>query len=383
MKIKNPSIFFDKSLRGASDLTEFGIINKLQSFQGSETEKCFHRPSRDLFEGKPNNITRWESELNISQLESTKPFQIHEGNRCFSEMNLSNILPQSHDIPSERTFRFEGRIFSLLRTIEVEIGGLSHVTGCAWKSEDEIIIVDPKVRGRPDARIYSTENGTLKNTIPLREKPYDVTVLPENQFVMTFPKKQKISIFKFGNCSAQREIDVAINCYGVTHLQKGQTIVSGEKYLVMYDKSFCETRRINANGEEIRYVCAYNNNLIFYSELENKNVCSVIGNGDTRYRYHDSEMKAPAGLILDHRKNVYVCEKGSKFLHVLNKDGTLDEKFDVGANPTAISLSRDRKKICIIRGGRNSRNKADMYVSEDEIVEIRQTYINSRNKADI
>ncbi|XP_056000982.1 uncharacterized protein LOC130048364 [Ostrea edulis] len=363
VEIKNPSISFDGWLERACNLAEFGTINKMQNARGSDTENSCNKPIKDHIESKPNNITRWESELNISQPRSTQKFGMNEGNRCFSEMNLSSIVPNDVDIPCVRTFMFDCKTFSLSRTIKVE-DWRSHITGCAWKSENEIIIVDQKAKGKPDVRIYNTDDGTLKYTIPLREKPYDVAVLPENQFVMTFPNKQEISLFTFGDCTSKRDIDVDINCYGVTHCPNGTIIVSGETYLVFYDKYFYETKRIIVNGEGIRYVHAYNNNLIFYSEMEGKNVCSVIGNGDTRFRYHDDEMKGPAGLILDVNKNVYVCEKGSRFLHVLNKSGIFVEKFEVGGNPTALSLSEDRKKICIIRGGRKNINVADIYISE-------------------
>lgn len=119
---------------------------------------------------------------------------------------------------------------------------------------------------------------------------------------------------------------------------------------------------MTVDGEDIRYICAYNNNLIFYSDIKTNTVYSVIGNGDNRFEYTDDDsIKGAAGLIIDQSKNVYVCEKGEDCIHVLNKSGNFIRKIEVGQNPTSISLSRSKTKICIIRGGSHTSNVADIY----------------------
>lgn len=70
----------------------------------------------------------------------------------------------------------------------------------------------------------------------------------------------------------------------------------------------------------------------------------------------------PQGLILDESKNVYVCEKGKDCIHVLNKSGDFISTIEVGNCPTAISLSGNKRRICIIRGGKRLKNVADIYI---------------------
>lgn len=123
-------------------------------------------------------------------------------------------------------------------------------------------------------------------------------------------------------------------------------------------------KSLTVKGVDIRYVSAYSNNLIFYSDLQNNRICSVMGNGDTRFDYtNDAKLKGPAGLVLDESKNVYVCEKGSNSIHVLSKSGNLIRKIELCINPTAISVSKNKRKLCIVGGGRHVTNMADIYIS--------------------
>ncbi|XP_061179335.1 uncharacterized protein LOC133187959, partial [Saccostrea echinata] len=211
-----------------------------------------------------------------------------------------------------RILQFGGREYILSNSINIENGN-SHVTGCDWKSDNEIIIADAAVKGRPEARIYNTKDGTLKQKIPLAYKPYDLAVLPDNKFVMTFPKEEKLLIASFEDLSSKRFVDVSINCYGVCHWGKG-TIIAGKENIAFFDSDFDETKTLIVDGDDVRYICSYNNNLIFYTDLQNNEICRVIGNGDNRFTYDDTYLKGPAGIILDEYKNVYVCEKGSENL---------------------------------------------------------------------
>lgn len=126
-------------------------------------------------------------------------------------------------------------------------------------------------------------------------------------------------------------------------------------------KIILEIKRLKVNGADIRYIHAYNNNLLFYTDLRCKAVYSSIGNGTNRFEYAN-KMKGAAGLILDDFKNVYVCEKGATFIHVLDISGVFQRQFEVSKTPTAISVSENRKKICIICGGSQTTNKANIFV---------------------
>ncbi|XP_062602756.1 uncharacterized protein LOC134264477 [Saccostrea cucullata] len=366
-KVQQITIFFDPSIIGLFELKTFGSLSQRQSDTLQIT-----KPETDDRQGKLNSMNRWASQINVCQgKENTGLLK-----RASSETNLrTEASPHSSKpfetkpVPeqcgcssSERVIQFGGRTYILSNSINIENGN-SHVTGCEWKSEDEIMIVDAALKGRPEARIYNTKNGTVKQKIPLNHKPYNVTVLSENTFVMTFPKEKKLLIGSFEDLSANKFIDVSINCYGVCYCGKGTTLIAGKDRIVFCDSDFDETKTLTVGGDDIRYICAYNNNLIFYTDLQNNKVFSVMGNGDNRFTYEDTDKKGPAGLILDEAKNLYVCEKGSDKLLVLSKSGSCLKKYEVGKNPTAISLSKDKSKICIVRGGRYTNNVADIYAS--------------------
>lgn len=58
------------------------------------------------------------------------------------------------------------------------------------------------------------------------------------------------------------------------------------------------------------------------------------------------------GFIIDELKNVYVCEKGVDCIYVLSKFGDFIRIIDVGNCLIVIFLFWNKRKICIICGGR-------------------------------
>lgn len=53
---------------------------------------------------------------------------------------------------------------------------------------------------------------------------------------------------------------------------------------------------------------------------------------------------------------MYLCNKRGKCVNVINKYGIF-----IGQSPTKISVSKNKQNICIIRGGQQNANVADIY----------------------
>lgn len=340
-------IIFEISLETFCTLNNFGNIKETRSTP--ENPLCVAR-------------SKYGSVMTVSEDPSAA---FASSSRWVTELNLTST--QTKDATStSKSFQFDGRIFTLSKSIKLD-DGFSHVTGCDWKSSEEIVVVDQKVKGRSELCFYDTQNGNLKRKLPLDQKPYDISVLPNNQCVITFPKEMEFHVYSLTDLSLQKKVSAGIKCYGVCHCkhQSGLiTMVAGEDKLALFDKNFGMMKSLTVKGVDIRYVSAYSNNLIFYSDLQNNRICSVMGNGDTRFDYtNDAKLKGPAGLVLDESKNVYVCEKGSNSIHVLSKSGNLIRKIELCNNPTAISVSKNKRKLCIVGGGRHVTNMADIYIS--------------------
>jgi hypothetical protein len=259
------------------------------------------------------------------------------------------------------SFEFGGNTFTPFRTIQIE-NEFSHVTGCDWISDTKIIIVNAREKTNSLAQIFDTSNGKQILEIQLKDKAYDVIALPNQEIAITFPKAQCVGFFSCQNGRQEEALDMGMDCYGICRLDNGHFVVAGEEYILLLDRDFNEIRTLHVRGESIRYVWASNSNFISYSDLTTNTVYSITGNGKVRYKYRPSNIQAPAGLIGDINKaNVYVCEKGSKYLHTVNQKGKCVKREDVGQSPTAIALSKDLNKICIARGGRHNEHVLDLY----------------------
>lgn len=339
------SITFVSSLETFCKVNHFGNITEASSLQKHENPLCVTR-------------IKCGSDENISENR-----EFASSNRWVSELNLCSAQTRDASLTS-KTFQFDGKLFTLSKSIKLETG-YSHVTGCDWKSENEIIFLDQKVQGTAEICVYDTLDGILKKELSLDQKPYDISVIPNNQCVITFPKEMEFRVYSLTDYSLQKTVSVGIKCHGVCHCMHHTgliTVVAGEDKLALFDKNFEMMKKLTVKGVDIRYVSAYNNNLIFYSDLQNNRVCSVMGNGDARFNYtNDDKLKGAAGLILDESKNVYVCEKGANSIHVLSKSGNFIRKIEVCNSPTALSVSKNKKKLCIVGGGRHVTNTADIY----------------------
>lgn len=273
----------------------------------------------------------------------------------------TELLQQDEKLALSHSLEFGGNAFTLSRTIQTE-NKFSHVTGCDWLSETKIIIVDSREKSNSLAQIFDTSSGKRILEIQLKDKAYDVTTLPNQEVAITFPKARYVGFFNCQNGRHEEDLDMGMDCYGISRLDDGHIVVGGEEYILILDHDFNEIRTLHVRGESIRYIWTSNIDFIFYSDLTTNTVYSMSGNGDARYKYRPNKIQAPAGLIGDTNKgNLYVCEKGSKYLHIVNKKGKCVKRVDVGQSPTAIAMSKDLNKICIARGGRHNEHVVDIY----------------------
>ncbi|XP_078341198.1 uncharacterized protein LOC111109630 [Crassostrea virginica] len=345
------SISFEVTTNKIAGTNSFGKISHHQLVSDSDNPQ--HK-----------SISRWSSALNVSEKTQS---MLPPKERWISELNLSSARTIDANLPGPKSFQFGGNMFVLSKSLEID-DGFAHVTGCDWTSENDIVIVDQKVKGTPEVCIYNTENRNLISRIQLDQKPYDIAVMNDNNCVITFPKQEEIRIYSLIDHTLQKVVKVGFKCHGVSYCSNNVMriiVVAGVDNIVLFDQNFTEKKRLNVKGEDIRYIHAYSNNLFFYSDLQGNAVFSAVGNGDNRFEY-DSDLKVAAGLVLDECKNVYICEKGTSFIHVLSKSGVFLRKFEVSKTPTAISLSKNKRKICIICGGRYTTNIADIYIMNSQ-----------------
>lgn len=339
-------ILFETCLNKICDLDAFGKIVKVQMMSYQTTP----------FGG---TLGAWMSEENISEKSGLR---LKTRNPWVSELNLSSSQGNCSSLVEPNFFQFGRKRFTFSKSIEIESGS-SHVTGCDWVSESEIVIVDRGAKRRPEIRVYDIFKGALKNRTYLRNKPYDIVVLPNDKCVVTFPNEMKFQIISLTDFSVENEISVGVKCYGVCYSVDAfmnTIILCGEGKLVFYDRNRSELKQRTVLGEDIRYVHTQHDRIV-YSDLLNNYVHCTTQNGTNPFRITSSEFKGAAGLLLDEDENIYVCDKRGKCVNVLNKFGIFNGKFEVGQTPTKLSVSKNKQKICIIRGGQQNANVADIY----------------------
>lgn len=171
-------ILFENCLDKFSDLDAFGKIVKVK-IRSNQTNPV------------SGTLSAWMSEENISEKSG---LQLKTRNLWVSELKLSSAQDNGSTHEEPIFFQFGRKRFTFSKSIEIESGS-SHVTGCDWKSESEIVVVDRGAKRRPEIRVYDIFKEALKTRTYLRTKPYDIVVLPKcDKCVVTFPNEMKFQI---------------------------------------------------------------------------------------------------------------------------------------------------------------------------------------------
>lgn len=131
-------VSFEKPLETLSDVKCFGKITEIQPIlnQTSPVDDNQNEYWAHIWSGLQPYY--WYSES--SESESSE----RDEDFCVNS-NSTNL--------KSTCIGFGGNLFTPSLSIDIE-DGFSHVTGCDWKSENEIVIVDQKIKGSPEIRVY-------------------------------------------------------------------------------------------------------------------------------------------------------------------------------------------------------------------------------------
>lgn len=162
---------------------------------------------------------------------------------------------------------------------------------------------------------------------PLSSAPHDMTFFGENLAAVTFPWTQQIEVISIDNgLSTESTIAVNGNCFGIA-AAVDKLVVSFEKpgKLEVLDPFGAVLHTIGADMfVSPLYVNVINENaqeVIFVSDYETNTVSKLTMKGKVLYRYKDTSLKRPEGLVAMDDGHLLVCAWKSSIVQLLSPFG--------------------------------------------------------------
>ena len=226
-------------------------------------------------------------------------------------------------------------------------------------------------------KFYDWKMLKLMDYIELSSPPYEVcsSALDESEIFVTVPYDHKILHFKLTEDRMEllREIRTEGRCYGLSSFRDGLAVSLRidthiwQIEILDYTGAVKKVFKDDTNGRELfgfadymttdiegsrLYVADGLHNAVYCFDLKHSTMISI----KEVYRYTDSHLKIPKGLVLDDSDSLYVVGCESCNVHKISNNGDklgmVLSYRDQLENPMGIGFDHSEKKMFVTEGSR-------------------------------
>ncbi|CAC5426470.1 unnamed protein product [Mytilus coruscus] len=171
-------------------------------------------------------------------------------------------------------------------------------------------------------------DGSNSSSIKLRYNPYAVSLYDYFQAIVTSNHREFIEIIDIENLKAGKNIQVGLECKGITSVGGNICVRDSFSSLSMIDIDGIELRKTSTTSDPL---CLSLNkaNEIYYTAVSDDNVYVIKSDGKERVFYKNPGLKDPYGIAVDDNNDVYVAGRKSNAIYRISEDG---QKQDIVLN---------------------------------------------------
>lgn len=236
-------------------------------------------------------------------------------------------------------------------------------TGAAFLSDGRFVLVD---RSNRKLKLFS-KNYRLLNSIFFTTKPWDVTVVGENEIAVTLPEEHGIQLLTTGDSIKMSDYFTTEEaCFGIKH-------VRGKFFALCYDGKPPALKVISSDGRELAaigvdddgsplfsrpiYVTSNNAGTVIYVSDERRGcITCLTETSEHCYTYSTIDLSHVAGITLDREGNLYVCRNHAKSVQVVSPEGdrikTIVSREEI-TYPRAIAYDEKEDRLLITQGDKS------------------------------
>lgn len=215
------------------------------------------------------------------------------------------------------------------------------ITGCKFMPNGDLVLCDYESKHQ---KLMLLNNGLeVKDSLKLCSNPWDVSVVDNNNVIVTLPKQKKLQFVQvFPSLKAGRVIELDRKCYGIA-------VDGNEIYITCHDDGQGEVRILDTDGSMMKILSDHKgepfqtpeyltvskiSKKIFVTDQKASTVTCMTRDGDIVYHYKDDELEDPEGLFVDGGDNIFVCSHGTYVVQVIKAEGKKHSNLLAPANGT-------------------------------------------------
>ncbi|VDI39367.1 Hypothetical predicted protein [Mytilus galloprovincialis] len=220
------------------------------------------------------------------------------------------------------------------------------ITGVLILDDGNLLLAD----GKNKRLLNCTEEGSVLDVYPLKDEPFDFTLVDSNRVFVTLPFKKYFQVVYPKEKEKRKIVELTYGCFGITKMNKLLVVACKTEGLLVIDHRGQILNTIITPVSYRNYVHSAGNKIYFTNDDDSSFIC-FDSSGDIiyKFKYNGSIFKGitslPEGkvLVINYGSSPHVLEistDGSKFL--------IDEPaFECLSLPYAINYNKTLRKLII------------------------------------
>ena len=211
------------------------------------------------------------------------------------------------------------------------------ITGCAVMPNDYVVLCD---NNNKKIKLLDPSLALSDSLLNLPDKPCDVSVVDDNNVIVTLPVKQQLQYVQiFPSMKKGRVLQIDRPCRGLVVV--GDNIFvschnnPGDGEVRVLDKQGNIKRRLGVTNTWLvplkkptflfsmpLYITVNRaGDKVFVSDYDNHTVTCMTVDGSIIYTYKDKDLRCPTGLYCDDNDNILVCDGDSYNIQMIDAGG--------------------------------------------------------------
>ncbi|XP_053376541.1 uncharacterized protein LOC128546164 [Mercenaria mercenaria] len=240
-----------------------------------------------------------------------------------------------------------------VKTVSDERG--CSITGLAVTDTDRLAVADYY---NHTITIIDVKQKTIVSELKMTSRPWDVTLLPDEELAVTLPHENSIQILSFSNgLSKVRQLTMNDACYRLAFIE-GSMIVGmrGGKVKIVKSGNILKTL-VFGEADDVRYITVCPKlRYIYASSGRSVTRFNMSGGAVRRFMPTFESLRTQDGLAVLKDGSILVCDVSNRSIHLISENMNFSRMImkekDDHMKPFCMALDYEKKKLYIGSGTR-------------------------------
>ncbi|CAC5369284.1 unnamed protein product [Mytilus coruscus] len=197
-------------------------------------------------------------------------------------------------------------------------GLMMNLSGCIMLSNSNLLIADYLVS---NVIMEYRKDGKHIRDIPCSGKPFDLTVIDTDRIAVSYGISKYIDILNMKNNTVDRKVQFDNSCYGISYQDNKLFISTGGIVIIDITGEVLKTLDTN-NGLYLETTI----DKIYFAVKRDHTIHCISMAGEEIWVHKVESLVDPMGITVDDYQNVFVVDRNSNLLKVIQHDGRANKK---------------------------------------------------------